>query len=50
MTPPERAALVAVCKLIVAAMVEDDREVREVALIEAVRRLMELVKGSDNPA
>lgn len=45
MTPSDRAALLEIAKLIVAAMVEQDDEVREVTLAEAVRRLMVLVKG-----
>lgn len=47
MTPAERAALLEIARLIVAAMVEQDEEVREVTLAEAVRRLMELIKKGD---
>lgn len=45
MTPLDRAYLLQIAKLVVAASVETDPEVREVALEEAVRRLVGIAKG-----
>lgn len=45
MTTTTRAALLTIARLIIAARVEVDEEIRNVALDEAVRRLAALARG-----
>lgn len=44
MTPLDRAHLLQIAKLVIATSIETDPEVREVALEEAVRRLVGMAK------